>query len=68
MDHSAEQHVAAANSILQGNSLQSQQQVHYQPNGKLRVAIEKTKLEKLPVEGYVFSYCSDHFGISTIIE
>ena len=35
---------------------------------RLRVAVEKTKLEKLPVDGYIFKYSSDHFGISTVIE
>ena len=36
---------------------------------KMRVAVEKTKLEKLPVApGHIFSFCSDHFGISTVIE
>ena len=33
-----------------------------------RVAVEKTKLERLPVDGQVFSFISDHFGISTVIE
>jgi hypothetical protein len=35
---------------------------------KMRVAIEKAKLEKCPIEGQVFSYASDHYGISTIVE
>lgn len=35
---------------------------------RVKVAVEKTHLEKLEIKGRLYKHCSDHFGISAVIE
>ena len=54
----------------QGQGVQGNQKIQIQKPMKLAVSIHSTKIEKFPIKDKSIQcgLCSDHFGISTVIE